>query len=91
MYNRKRYVKVWKGIFRDLKLYRKSISFLEVRFISVNDNLDTKDGIKSDKSYEIAIKNIFNDLYAKDISKESKSLKSKNETGSFIGATSIWL
>ena len=28
----------------------KIFPFLEVRFISVNDNLDTKDGIKSDKS-----------------------------------------
>ena len=65
----------------------KIFPFLEVRFISVNDNLDTKDGIKSDKSYEIAIKNIFNDLYAKDISKKVKASKEvKMKQGSFIGA-----
>lgn len=65
----------------------KVFPFLEVRFISVNDNLDTKDGIKSDKSYEIAIKNIFNDLYAKDISKKVKASKEvKMKQGSFIGA-----
>ena len=67
----------------------KVFPFLEVRFISVNDNLDTKDGIKSDKSYEIAIKNIFNDLYAKDISKKVKASKEvKMKQGSFIGAMS---
>ena len=65
----------------------KIFPFLGVRFISVNDNLDTKDGIKSDKSYEIAIKNIFNDLYAKDISKKVKASKEvKMKQGSFIGA-----
>lgn len=65
----------------------KIFSFLEVRFISVNDNLDTQDGIKSDKSYEIAIKNIFNDLYGKDISKKIKASKEiKMKQGSFIGA-----
>lgn len=66
----------------------KVFPFLEVRFISVNDNLDTKDGIKSDKSYEIAIKNIFNDLYVKDISKKVKASKEvKMKQGAFIGAT----
>ena len=65
----------------------KVFPFLGVRFISVNDNLDTKNGIKSDKSYEIAIKNIFNDLYAKDISKKVKASKEiKMKQGSFIGA-----
>ena len=65
----------------------KVFPFLGIRFISVNDNLDTKDGIKSDKSYEIAIKNIFNDLYAKDISKKVKASKEvKMKQGSFIGA-----
>ena len=66
----------------------KVFPFLGVRFISVNDNLDTKNGIKSDKSYEIAIKNIFNDLYAKDISKKVKASKEvKMKQGAFIGAT----
>ncbi|HAP9903560.1 TPA: recombinase family protein [Enterococcus faecium] len=65
----------------------KVFPFLGVRFISVNDNLDTKDGIKSDQSYEIAIKNIFNDLYTKDISKKIKASKEiKMKQGSFIGA-----
>ncbi|HGD2340311.1 TPA: recombinase family protein [Streptococcus pyogenes] len=64
----------------------KVFPFLGVRFISINDNLDTKDGIESDKSYEIAIKNIFNDLYAKDISKKVKASKEvKMKQGSFIG------
>ncbi|MDU6547085.1 recombinase family protein [Anaerococcus vaginalis] len=66
----------------------KVFPFLGVRFISVNDNLDTKDGIKSDQSYEIAIKNIFNDLYSKDISKKVKASKEvKMKQGAFIGAT----
>lgn len=65
----------------------KVFPFLGIRFISVNDNFDSKDGIKSDKSYEIAIKNIFNDLYAKDISNKVKASKEvKMKQGSFIGA-----
>ena len=65
----------------------KVFPFLGVRFISINDNLDTKDGIKSDKSYQRAIKNIFNDLHAKDISKKVKASKEvKMKQGSFIGA-----
>lgn len=69
----------------------KVFPFLGVRFISVNDNLDTKNGIKSDKSYEIAIKNIFNDLYAKDISKKVKASKEvKMKQGAFIGAMATY-
>lgn len=65
----------------------KVFPFLGIRFISINDNFDSKDGIKSDKSYEIAIKNIFNDLYAKDISNKVKASKEvKMKQGSFIGA-----
>ena len=57
------------------KLIETVFPFLGVRFISVNDNIDSKDGINDKKSFEIAIKNIINDMYVKDISLKVKSSK----------------
>ncbi len=65
----------------------KVFPFLGVRFISVNDSLDTADGIDHKKAFEIAIKNIINDVYAKDISKKVRACKeTKMKQGYFIGA-----
>jgi len=47
----------------------KVFPFLGVRFISVNDHFDTENKEDDKKSFEVTIKNIINDLYAKDISK----------------------
>ena len=56
---------------------------LNVRFISILDNIDT---LKDELSEVISIKNIINDYYSKDISNKVKSvLKSKKENGNFIG------
>lgn len=43
--------------------------FLKIRFISVNDHFDTDEAENDNKSMEIAIKNLVNEMYAKDISK----------------------
>ena len=69
------------------RLIDKVFPFLGVRFISVNDKLDTLKEMDSKKSFEVTIKNIINDMYAKDISvkiKTSKMNRAKN--GYFIGS-----
>ncbi|HES2383859.1 TPA: recombinase family protein [Streptococcus pyogenes] len=64
----------------------KVFPFLGVRFISVNDHFDTEHKSDDKKSFEITIKNIINDLYAKDISKKVSSTKqAKMKQGYFIG------
>lgn len=52
------------------RLIDKVFPFLGVRFISINDNLDTLNGLEEKKSFEVEIKNLVNDLYSKDISKK---------------------
>lgn len=69
------------------KLIDKVFPFLGVRFISVVDNIDTKYGIDSKLSFEMTIKNLINDMYAKDISEKVKtSLYTKAKSGFFIGS-----
>lgn len=68
------------------RLIDKVFPFLGVRFISVNDKVDTLKDLDSKKSFEVTLKNIVNDMYAKDISvkiKTSKHNRAKN--GYFIG------
>lgn len=68
------------------RLIDKVFPFLGVRFISVNDKVDTVKDLESKKSFEVTLKNIVNDMYAKDISvkiKTSKHNRAKN--GYFIG------
>lgn len=65
----------------------KVFPFLGVRFISVNDRFDTENKTDDKKSFEVTIKNIINDLYARDISKKVSSTKqAKMKQGYFIGA-----
>ena len=62
------------------------LPFMQVRFISVNDNYDSDNEVDSGKALEIALKNLVNDMYAKDISKKvSSSRKSDMERGVFLG------
>lgn len=69
------------------RLIDKVFPFLGVRFISVNDKLDTLNNADSKKSFEITLKNIINDLYAKNISVKIKSSKeNRAKNGYFIGS-----
>lgn len=69
------------------RLIDKVFPFLGVRFISVNDKLDTLNNTDSKKSFEVTLKNIINDLYAKDISVKIKSSKlNRAKNGYFIGS-----
>ncbi|MDO5095314.1 MAG: recombinase family protein [Peptostreptococcaceae bacterium] len=63
------------------RLIDKVFPFLGVRFISVSDKVDTVKEIDSKKSFEVTLKNIINDMYAKDISikiKTSKQNRARN-------------
>ena len=65
----------------------KVFPFLGVRFISVNDKLDTVKETDSKKSFEVTLKNIINDMYAKDISVKIKTSKhNRARNGYFIGS-----
>lgn len=61
--------------------------FLGVRFISINDHFDTDAEFNQNKSLEIALKNLVNDMYAKDISKRvAVSRRLDMERGKFTGS-----
>lgn len=60
--------------------------FMNVRFISINDHFDTDAEYNDNKSLEIYLKNLVNDLYAKDVSKRISTVKEKDmELGKFMG------
>ena len=69
------------------RLIDKVFPFLGVRFISINDHLDTHSGLEEVKSFEVEIKNLVNDLYSKDISKKVTSIHVQQaQKGYFIGS-----
>ncbi len=69
------------------RLIDKVFPFLGVRFISVSDKVDTVKDLGSKKSFEITLKNIVNDMYAKDISVKIKtSVQNRARKGYFTGS-----
>ena len=61
--------------------------FLEVRFIAVNNNYDSKYQTTSAETLDIAFKNLINDLYSKDMSKKVRSAKQvKMRKGDFMSS-----
>ena len=61
----------------------------DVRFIAITDNIDS---MKQAYDMLLPIKNIFNEQYARDISKKVHSaMQAKQKTGEFIGAFASWL
>ena len=61
--------------------------FLGVRLISINDHFDTDDTMNENKALEIALKNLVNDMYARDISKRIVTLRrNEMERGKFTGS-----
>ena len=64
----------------------KIVPFLGVRFIAVSDGIDTGDKGNDTKQMASEIKNLVNDMYAKDFSKKAKTgLKQRREAGSYVG------
>lgn len=69
------------------RLVDKVFPFLGVRFVSVIDKIDTEKGIDAKLSFEILIKNLINDMYAKDISHKVKTSRQVHaRQGFFIGS-----
>lgn len=63
----------------------KVFPFLNLRFIAVNDNYDSA-SLTSGEHLGATLKNVVNDIYAKDISRKSCSaLKMKRVKGEYIG------
>lgn len=63
----------------------KVFPFLNLRFIAVNDNYDSA-SLTSGEQLGATLKNVVNDIYAKDISRKSCSaLKMKRVKGEYIG------
>lgn len=59
--------------------------FFGLRFISVNDDYDTENGL-SGSALSVSLKNIVNDYYAKDISRKvTSALRTKMMRGDYIG------
>ena len=60
--------------------------FMSVRFIAVQDNFDTLTAERNSNGYVVYLKNILNDVYAKDISRKTcPALAMKQKRGEFIG------
>lgn len=60
---------------------------LGIRFISLNNNYDSKEYIGKTMGLDMAINNLVNNLYSKDISKKLKSaLKVKWKNGKWTGS-----
>ena len=61
--------------------------FLDVRFISINDNIDSFNNPESANNIFVPFKNLLNDEYARDISmKVRSSLTNKRKSGKFVGS-----
>ena len=59
-----------------------------VRFIAINDNIDSFKDPKSINNVVVPFKNIMNDEYARDISNKVRSvLLTKSKNGEFVGGT----
>lgn len=64
----------------------KIFPFLGVRFIAVSDGIDTGDKGDDTKQMASEIKNLVNDMYAKDFSRKAKTgLRQRREAGSYVG------
>lgn len=75
----------------------KIFPFLGVRFIAVSDGIDTGDKGNDTGQMSSEIKNLVNDMYAKDFSVKARTgLKQRREAGSYVGGpppygyTAVW-
>lgn len=72
------------------RFLRKVFPAYGVRFIAINDNIDTANETSGDDLH-VSVKNIMNDAYCRDISiKTRTSLDIKRKTGDFVGAFTIY-
>ena len=60
-----------------------------VRFIAINDNVDTENDAADDLT--VSVKNIMNEAYSRDISIKTRSaLDIKRRSGDFVGAFTVY-
>lgn len=73
--------------YRDAGNYLDNIfPFMGVRFIAIQDGFDTLTAERSSNGYVVYLKNILNEVYAKDISRKiCPALAVKQQRGEFIG------
>lgn len=65
----------------------KIFPYLGVRFIAINDNIDTASGMSASEEMLIPFKNLINDAYCRDISIKVRShLDIKRKNGQYIGS-----
>ena len=65
----------------------KIFPYLGVRFIAINDNIDTASGLNASEEMLIPFKNLINDAYCRDISIKVRShLDIKRKNGQYIGS-----
>lgn len=65
----------------------KIFPYLGVRFIAINDNIDTSSGMSASEEMLIPFKNLINDAYCRDISIKVRShLDIKRKNGQYIGS-----
>lgn len=64
---------------------------LRLRFISVNDNIDSYKNPQSMKNSTVSFKNVMNDEYARDISSKIRSsFNAKRKRGEYIGSFALY-
>lgn len=64
---------------------------LKLRFISINDNIDSFKNPQSLKNSTVSFKNVMNDEYARDISmKVRSSFNAKRKKGEYIGSFALY-
>jgi len=60
---------------------------LQVRFIAIGDNLDSLTATLDESNLMVPLKNLMNEIYARDISKKTQSgFKAKQQRGEFCGS-----
>ena len=61
--------------------------FLQVRFVSVNDNYDSLTASLDESSLMVPLKNLMNSIYSRDLSKKTRAGKrAKQQRGEFCGS-----
>lgn len=73
------------------KFLEEIFPFMNVRFISVNDNYDSFKNKDSSDNLIVPFKNLINDSYLRDISlKVKSSLNSKRKRGEYVGVSPVY-
>ena len=88
LYHCKRFFPVWKKLYWDRKFCREDFfHFLGVRFIAITDQYDSIKQADCNEALSMHLKNIANELYARDIAeKVTASKQAKMKQGEYLGS-----